>query len=162
VSELAVAAARRLGMDDQQVHNLRRAALLHDVGMLGVPVGLPLRPAPLSEEEVHVLREHPLIGERLLRRFPHLADAAWVLRHAHERFDGSGYPDGLAGEEIPLASRVLHAAIAYHAMVSPRPYREPLRDDEARAELRRVAGTQLDPRIVVAVLAVLEGAPAAV
>jgi diguanylate cyclase (GGDEF)-like protein len=162
VARLAVAAARHLEMDEDRVHDLRRAALLHDVGMLGVPAGLALRPAPLSEEEVHVLREHPLIGERLLRRFPQLTEAAWVLRHAHERFDGKGYPDGLAGEEIPLASRVLHAAIAYHAMVSPRPYREPLRDDEARAELRRVAGTQLDPRVVEAVLAVLEGSRAAV
>jgi polar amino acid transport system substrate-binding protein len=124
--------------------------------MLGIPVGLPLRPAPLSDEEVEVLHEHPIIAQRLLRPIPGLGDAARILRHAYERQDGSGYPDGLAGDQIPLASRVLHAAIAYAAMREPRPWRAPLSDAEARAELRAVAGAQLHPEAVEAVLRALD------
>jgi HD-GYP domain-containing protein (c-di-GMP phosphodiesterase class II) len=156
VAELAVAAGRELGLRDDELDTLRRAALLHDIGMVGIPAGLPLRPAPLSREELAVLHEHPIIAERLLRPIPRLSDAAQVLRHAHERHDGSGYPDGLAGSEIPRASRILHAAIAYAAMRSPRPWRAPLSDTEARAELRRAAGGQLDPEVVDALLRTLD------
>jgi HD-GYP domain-containing protein (c-di-GMP phosphodiesterase class II) len=126
--------------------------------MLGVPVGLPLRPSRLSDEEVDVLREHPLIAHRLLRPIPDLGDAASTVRHAHEGYDGTGYPDGLAGRDIPAASRVLHGAIAYVAMCERRPWRPPLSDQEARAELRRVSGTQLDPQVVDAVLRALDAA----
>ena len=156
VAGLAVAAGRELGLDPGELETLRRAALLHKVGMLGIPAGLPLRPTPLSDEEVEVLREHPIIAQRVLRPIPHLEDAAGILRHAYERHDGSGYPDGLAGDEIPLASRVLHAAIAYAAMREARPWRASLSDAEARAELRTVAGTQLHPDVVDAVLGVLD------
>ncbi len=156
VAGLAVAAGRELGLDPGELETLRRAALLHKVGMLGIPAGLPLRPTPLSDEEVEVLREHPIIAQRVLRPIPHLEDAAGILRHAYERHDGSGYPDGLAGDQIPLASRVLHAAIAYAAMREARPWRASLSDAEARAELRTVAGTQLHPDVVDAVLGVLD------
>jgi hypothetical protein len=156
VADLAVAAGRELGRERDELEPPRRSALLHKVGMLGIPVGLPLRPAPLSDEEVEVLHEHPIIAQRLLRPIPRLGDAARILRHAYERHDGSGYPDGLAGDQIPLASRVLHAAIAYAAMREPRPWRAPLSDAEARAELRAVAGTQLHPEAVEAVLRALD------
>jgi diguanylate cyclase (GGDEF)-like protein len=156
VADLTVATGRELGLDPRELETLHRAALLHKVGMLGIPVGLSLRPTPLSEEEVDVLREHPIIAQRLLRPIPRLGDTAQVLRHAYERHDGSGYPDGLAGDQIPLASRVLHAAIAYGAMREPRPWRPAMTDAEARAELRRAAGTQLHPDVVDAVLRALE------
>jgi diguanylate cyclase (GGDEF)-like protein len=156
VAGLAVAAGRELGLGPGELETLRRAALLHKVGMLGIPAGLSLRPTPLSDEEVDVLREHPIIAQRLLRPIPRLADAARILRHAYERHDGSGYPDGLAGDEIPAAARLLHAAIAYAAMREARPWRAALSDAEARAELRAVAGTQLDPEAVETVLRALD------
>ena len=159
VAGLAVSVGRRLGLSDTESTTLRRAAEVHDLGLIGVPAGLLLRPARLSREEAGILHEHPLIAERLLRAVPGLRDAARVLRHVHERYDGTGYPDRLAGERIPLASRILHAAITFEAMVSPRPYRDPVPVDLARAELRRVAGAQLDPDVVVALEEVLETAP---
>jgi two-component system, cell cycle response regulator len=158
VAELAVAAGRELGLTPDELDTLRHAALLHKVGMLGVPAGLPLRPTPLSAEEVDVVREHPIIAQRLLGPIPRLGPAAVILRHANERHDGTGYPDGLAGDEIPAASRVLHAAIAYAAMREPRPWRAALSDDVARAELQRVAGTQLSPQAVEALLRSLDAA----
>jgi diguanylate cyclase (GGDEF)-like protein len=156
VAELAVAAGRRAGLEGEALETLRDAAMLHNVGMIGVPAGLPLRPAPLGPEEVAIVREAPIIAERLVRAIPHLEDVAWVVRHAHERYDGTGYPDRLAGESIPLASRVLHAAIALEAMLSPRPWRPALSEAEARAEMRRAAGGQLDPDAVEAVLGALD------
>jgi len=105
--------------------------------------------------------QHPLIAERLVRLMPHHRTTARVLRHVHERYDGTGYPDGLAGERIPLASRVLHAAIAFEAMVSSRPYRAPLSFEQAREELRRVARSQLDPEVVEALEAILDSDPPA-
>jgi len=156
VVEVAVATGRVLGLGPEELDGLRHAALLHRVGMLGVPAGLPLRPAPLSDEEMGIVREHPLIAERLLRHVPHLSSVARTLRHAQERHDGAGYPDGLAGEEIPLASRILHAAVAYCAMRAPRPWRAALADHHAREELRRAAGGQLDPDVVEALLRGLE------
>ena len=156
VAALAVSAGRELGLEPDELETLRRAALLHKVGMLGIPAGLPLRPTPLSDDEVDVLREHPIIAQRVLRPIPDLGDAARIVRHAYERHDGSGYPDGLAGDQIPLASRVLHAAIAYAAMREPRPWRASLSEAEARSELRAVAGTQLHPDVVDAVLRALD------
>jgi diguanylate cyclase (GGDEF)-like protein len=156
VAGLAVAAGRELGLDPEELETLRRAALLHKVGMLGIPAGLSLSPTPLSDEEVEVLREHPIIAQRLLRPIPRLEEAARVLRHAYERHDGSGYPDGLAGEQIPPSARVLHAAIAYGAMREARPWRPALNDRETRDEMRRVAGTQLHPDAVDAVLRALD------
>jgi diguanylate cyclase (GGDEF)-like protein len=156
VAELAVATGQELGLSAEVLATLRRAALLHDIGMVGIPAGLPLRPAPLSPDELAVLHEHPIIAERLLRPIPQLSDAGRVLRHAHERYDGKGYPDGLAGSEIPRTSRILHAAIAYAAMRAARPWRPPLSDAEARRELREVASTQLDPEVVDALLRVLD------
>ncbi len=153
LADLAVEGGRRMGLPEDELSSLREAALLNNIGMLGVPAGLPLRPFPLSAEEVEVLREHPIIAQRLLGSVPRLAEAARTLRHAHERHDGLGYPDGLAGDRIPPASRVLHAAIAYTAMRESRPWRPALTVDEARQELQRVSGTQLHPDAVAAVLA---------
>jgi HD-GYP domain-containing protein (c-di-GMP phosphodiesterase class II) len=156
---LARAVGERLGMPAADLATLERAAELHDLGLLGIPAGLLLRPSRLSRDEERVLHEHPLIAERLLSPLPRLREAARVLRHVHERYDGTGYPDALAGAHIPRAARVLHAAIAFEAMVSPRPYRAALSLELAREELARVAGSQLDPDVVTALQSVLESAP---
>lgn len=159
IAELAWQTGRALGLGDEDLRALYLAALFHDVGTVGVPAVLLSHPGELRDEERAVLREHALIGERMLRGLPLLREAAPIVRHEHERFDGAGYPDRLAGEEIPLAARILLACDAFVSMTSPRPWRPARSTASAHAELRRVAGSQLDPRVVDAVLGVL-GAPA--
>jgi HD-GYP domain-containing protein (c-di-GMP phosphodiesterase class II) len=112
-------------------------------------------PGDLRDEERAVLREHASIGERMLRGLPLLSEAAPIVRHEHERFDGTGYPDRLAAEQIPLAARILLACDAFVSMTSPRPWRPPRSTQSAHAELSRVAGTQLDPRVVDVLLGIL-------
>ena len=155
IAELAWQAGRALGLHDDELRALYLAALFHDVGTVGVPAVLLSHPGELRDEERAVLREHALIGERMLRGLPLLAEAAPIVRHEHERFDGAGYPDRLSGDAIPLASRVLLACDAFVSMTSPRPWRPPRSAASAEAELRRVAGTQLDPRVVDALLGIL-------
>ncbi|MDX6650190.1 MAG: hypothetical protein QOJ97_2141 [Solirubrobacteraceae bacterium] len=156
VVELAEATGRALGLPADELETLRHAAQLHKLGMLGVPAGLPLRPSALTPEEMLIVREHPLIAERLLRPIPRLAAVARTLRHLQEHHDGTGYPDSLAGNDIPLTSRILHAAVAYSAMCAARPWRAALPEARAREELRQAAGTQLDPEVVEALLRGLE------
>jgi diguanylate cyclase (GGDEF)-like protein len=155
IAELAWKTGRALSLGDDDLRALYLAALFHDVGTVGVPAVLLGYPGVLREEERAVLRDHVRIGERLLRALPRLREAAPLVRHAHERFDGTGYPDGLAGEEIPLPSRILLACDAYVSMTSPRPWRGARAASAARAELRRVAGAQLDPEVVDALIEVL-------
>src|SRR4051794_29743622 len=152
VQRLSIAVALRLGLDRDEIDEIRTVALLHDVGKIGIPDHVLHNPDPLSREEWAVMRQHPVIGERILEPLPGLASVARAVRHEHERWDGTGYPDGLAGEEIPLAARVVLACDAYHALVSDRPYRMALPQDVALAELEECAGTQFDPRVVVALV----------
>ena len=149
------AVGRRLGMGETDLSALRYAATLHDIGELGVPEAILNKPGPLTDEERPAVERHPLIAEGILSPVEFLADALPLVRAAHERWDGAGYPDGLAGEQIPLGARVLFACDCYDAMTAERPYRSALRAPQAQAELRRVAGTQLDPRVVEALLGVL-------
>jgi putative nucleotidyltransferase with HDIG domain len=155
VVDLAKTVAAALGLDEVDVERVGHAALLHDIGKVGMPDRVLHKPGPLAGEEWDVMREHPVIGERILRAIPGMGCVAHVVRHEHERFDGKGYPDGLAGEEIPLGSRIILACDAYHAMTSDRPYRAGMPHDQAIAELVRCAGTQFDPRIVAALVALL-------
>ncbi|HST42246.1 MAG TPA: HD domain-containing phosphohydrolase, partial [Conexibacter sp.] len=147
---------RALDLDDDERRALYLAALFHNVGTVGVPAALLAHPGELHEEERAILREHPLIGERMLRALPLLRDAAPIVRHEHERWDGAGYPDGLAGEQIPLAARILLACDVFVSMTSPRPWRPPRPAAAARAELRRVSGAQLDGRVVDTLLELLD------
>ena len=142
-------------MSEAELSALRYAATLHDIGELGVPEAILNKPGPLTEDERPAVEQHPLIGEGILSPIEFLADALPLVRAAHERWDGSGYPDGLAGEQIPLGARVLFACDCYEAMTSERPYRPALTPQAAEVELRQVAGTQLDPRVVEALLEVL-------
>src|SRR3954447_4862438 len=157
VQRLAVAVADRLGLTREQVQQIRTVALLHDIGKIGIPDDILHKPTRLDDAEWQLMREHPAIGERILRPLPGLADVATAVRHEHERGDGGGYPDGLAGDAIPLASRVVLACDAWHALVSDRPYRKALDFETALAEMRDCAGTQFDPTVVEALVECVQG-----
>jgi diguanylate cyclase (GGDEF)-like protein len=156
---LARRVAERLGLSDAAVAEVEAVALLHDVGKIGMPDSILRKPGKLDEHEWAVVREHPLIGERILRQVPGLDRVASGVRHEHERWDGEGYPDGLTREAIPLTSRITLVCDAYHAMTSDRPYRQRMTHEAAAAELRDGAGTQFDPAVVRALLDAL-GVPA--
>jgi diguanylate cyclase (GGDEF)-like protein/putative nucleotidyltransferase with HDIG domain len=152
VVEMAKTVAAALGLDELDVERVGHAALLHDIGKVGVPDRILHKSGPLAGDEWELMREHPLIGERILRAIPGLGSVARMVRHEHERFDGGGYPDGLRGDEIPIGSRIILACDAYHAMTSHRSYRDAMAHDEAVAELVRGAGSQFDPKVISALL----------
>ena len=158
-SELAIRVGRRLGMSSHEIDLLAQIAVLHDVGKLGIPTGVLLKPGPLDVAELALMREHPVIGERILSGIAGLGDVARAVRCEHERWDGHGYPDGLAGEQIPLAARIVFASDAWHAMTSDRPYRAAMPHAAALEQLRMGAGSQFDPRVAQALLEIL-GDPA--
>jgi diguanylate cyclase (GGDEF)-like protein/PAS domain S-box-containing protein len=157
VAELAELVGRELGLPETLQGDLRLAGLLHDVGTIAVAGAVLSKPGPLEEHEWVVLREHPSIGADMVARIPGLARTQLAIRHHHERFDGQGYPDRLAGEAIPMAARVLATVDAYTAMTEERPYRTARDRVDALEELRRNAGTQLDPVVVEALCRVLAG-----
>jgi two-component system cell cycle response regulator len=150
VAEMCVAVALDLGMDEGELPVLRSAGALHDIGKLAIPDAILSKPGPLTEDEWQFVRRHTTIGERILRSAPALANVAPIVRSVHERFDGGGYPDAIAGEQIPLASRIVAVCDAFQAMISPRPYRAAMSQEGALAELRRCAGRQFDPMVASA------------
>jgi hypothetical protein len=152
VVNLASAVARRLGLEDQQVREVEQVALLHDIGKVGIPDAILQKRTALDEREWELMRQHPAVGGRILAGTRTLAHLAPAVNAEHERFDGGGYPAGLRGQAIPLASRITFACDAYHAMTSDRPYRAALDPDAARGELRAGSGTQFDPEVVAALL----------
>ncbi len=135
VVDLAARVGESLALDAEQVARLRTAALLHDIGKVGVPDEILHKPGPLDEREWEIMRQHPVIGERIIRAIPGMGAIARAVRHEHERWDGGGYPDGLSGEQVPIEARIILACDAYHAMISNRPYREAMSHREAMAEL---------------------------
>jgi diguanylate cyclase (GGDEF)-like protein/putative nucleotidyltransferase with HDIG domain len=157
VIDMSGAVARNLGLNAPEVERIRSAALLHDIGKVAIPDEILHKPGPLTTEEWRLMREHPVIGERILRVLPGLGSVARIVRHEHERWDGGGYPDGLAGEAIPLGSRIIIAADTYHAITSDRPYRAAKSHSEAVEELTRCAGTQFDPRVTEVLIGHLYG-----
>jgi putative nucleotidyltransferase with HDIG domain len=148
VSGYSVAAGRRLRLDKAQLEQLALAALLHDIGKIGTPDTVLLKPTPLDEEERALLQAHSERGARMLARVPEMEDVASAVRHHHEHWDGTGHPAGLAGEQIPLASRIICVADAYDAMTSPRPFRDAFDHETAVARIREGAGTHFDPEVV--------------
>ncbi len=148
VSRLAVAVGRELGFDAEEIDVLRRAAQFHDIGKIAIPEAILRKPAALNETEWELMRTHTLVGERLLGTFPSMAPVARLVRASHERWDGGGYPDGKAGEEIPLGARVITICDAFDAMRSQRSYTTQRDQQSALAELREGAGTQFDPQLV--------------
>jgi HD-GYP domain-containing protein (c-di-GMP phosphodiesterase class II) len=155
VSRVAVEVGRRLGLEGEALDAVRYAALLHDVGKIGIPDGILLKPGKLMAEEFSIIQKHAAIGRDLVGRVPALSHLGDVILHHHERFDGSGYPDGLSGEGIPLVSRIIGIVDAFDAMTTPRPYRNPVGSVAAFEEIRRCAGSQFDPVIVDVVTQVL-------
>jgi HD-GYP domain-containing protein (c-di-GMP phosphodiesterase class II) len=136
---------------------LERAALLHDVGKIGIELDTLSSPMQLSAEEVRLIRRHPVLGSELVSDVEFLADIVPVIRHHHERFDGAGYPDGLAGVDIPLLARLMAVADSYDAMTSNRAYRPAMTQEQALVEIERVAGTQLDQQIALQFTSMLAG-----
>ncbi len=155
IAELALQVGLRLGLDPARFDSLIYAALLHDLGKVGVPDAILLKPGALSEAEWETMRRHPSIGRRALERIDLLRDAAEIVEQHHERFDGNGYPHGLAGEAIRIEARIIAVVDAFDAMTTTRPYRPALSRAQALAELRRCAGSQFDPRVVEALLSVV-------
>jgi diguanylate cyclase (GGDEF)-like protein len=156
VSRLAVSVGHKLDLDAEQLDELARAADLHDIGKVGMPDALLQKPSALDGEEWDLVRQHTLIGERILSAAPALRPVARIVRSSHERWDGAGYPDGLAGNAIPLGARIVAVCDAYDAMISDRCYRPGRSAAGARDELLREAGRQFDPDVVAAALEVLE------
>ncbi len=156
VAILAQATALHLGLSEPDVRRVRLAAELHDVGKSAIPDEILNKPASLDGAEWDLIRAHTVIGERIIRAAPSLADVAGLVRSSHERVDANGYPDGLSGDAIPLGARIIAVCDAFDAMISPRPYREPVTISEALSELRRCRGTQFDPPIVDAFCTLIE------
>ena len=144
--------ARELRLAKVDLPTLRRGALLHDLGKIGMPDEILRKAGELASSEWTIMKRHPAYGARILAGIPFLSGAAEIVRHHHERYDGSGYPDGLAGEEIPLGARIFALADAFDAMTSDRPYRKAMSLDDALAEIKRCAGAQFDPAIATAFL----------
>ena len=163
VVELATRVAGRLGLDQDAMRDVEQVALLHDIGKVGIPDAILQKQGPLDEQEWQLMRQHPIVGEHIIAGTPGLSHLAPAMRAEHEHWDGGGYPDGLAGEEIPLASRITLACDALNAMTNDRPYRPAMSVERALEKLRSGAGTQFDPRTVQALLAEVGavGAPAA-
>ena len=149
VAEIAKKIAQRMNLSSRLVERIYIAALLHDIGKVGIPDYVLNKPTTLTKEEFEIVKQHPIKGEAILKEIGRFRfkEAKWV-RHHHERWDGKGYPDGLKGEEIPLPSRIIAVADVYEAMVSDRPYRKALSKEEAIKQLREMRGTALDPQIV--------------
>ncbi len=155
VAALATDVARLMGLPEEEVAVVRQVAFLHDIGKVAIPESILKKQEPLDDAEREALREHVAIGARMVDSIRGLFHLAPLIRATHERWDGTGYPDGLSGEEIPVASRIVHACDAWHAMTSDRPYREAL-GREALDELQRNMGTQFDPRVVRALVKVVK------
>jgi diguanylate cyclase (GGDEF)-like protein len=153
VAGLALRVARQLGLTGEQLDEVARAAELHDVGKVGIPDSILNKPGPLDETEWEFMHQHTILGERILNAAPALRPVARLVRSSHERWDGTGYPDQLAAEAIPLGARIIAVCDAYEAMTADRPYRKALTPQAARRELSANAGTQFDPAVVAAFLA---------
>jgi diguanylate cyclase (GGDEF)-like protein len=156
ITDLALKVGESLGLEQKELKRLELGALFHDIGKIGIPSSILLKPGPLSPQERQVIETHPVLGERILAPIEQLGEVRRIVRSCHERFDGGGYPDGLVGEEIPIESRIVFACDAYHAMTTDRPYRDALGADEARRRLEEAAGTQFDPRVVEALLRIVD------
>jgi two-component system cell cycle response regulator len=159
VGKLSRDVGRRLGLDAELLDLTLRTGELHDVGKVAVPTSVLSKPGPLTDDEWALIRNHTVIGQRILNAAPALQAVAKFVRSTHERYDGSGYPDGLSGQEIPLTSRIVSACDSLHAMISRRPYQREMPEAQACQELTRCAGTQFDPQVVEALLAELASQP---
>jgi HD-GYP domain-containing protein (c-di-GMP phosphodiesterase class II) len=148
LAEWALHVARELGLEEEQLQDIEIAALLHDIGKVGIPDAILQKPGRLTPDEYELMKKHPEYGWAVLRRVPGMRSASLMILHHHESFDGTGYPGGLQGQEIPVGSRIVSVIDAFDAMVSCRPYRKGLGFDEASRRIREASGTQFDPDVV--------------
>jgi len=155
VAELAVKIGQEMGLSQGEIEKIDIAARVHDIGKIAVPDAILLKPAPLTEEEWEVMKRHPLISTELIEGLEIYTPVADAVRHEHERWDGSGYPDGLKGEEIPLLARIIAAADIYNALTTSRPYREALTREQVVETIRNMRGKDLDPIVTDALLRVI-------
>jgi HD-GYP domain-containing protein (c-di-GMP phosphodiesterase class II) len=155
ITDLALRVGDELDLDKRGLKRLELGALLHDIGKIGIPSNILSKPGRLTAEERALIETHPELGERIIAPIDRLQEVRTIVRHCHERWDGRGYPDKIAGEEIPLESRIVFVCDAYHAMTTDRPYRKRLSHPEAVRRLREGAGTQFDSRVVEVCLSVL-------
>jgi diguanylate cyclase (GGDEF)-like protein len=156
ITDMAIQVGAALGLEATALKRLELGALFHDIGKIGIPSAILAKPGRLTAEERAVMQTHPELGERIIAPIERLEDVRPIVRHCHEHYDGSGYPDRRAGEEIPLESRIILVCDAFHAMTTDRPYRKRLSDAEACRRLRAAAGTQFDPNVVDVYLEVLK------
>jgi HD-GYP domain-containing protein (c-di-GMP phosphodiesterase class II) len=156
ITDLALKVGEELGLEPHELKRLELGALFHDIGKIGIPPSVLTKAGPLTPEERALVQTHPVVGEGILAPIEQLQEVRRIVRCAHEHYDGTGYPDGISGESIPLESRIVLACDAYHAMTTDRPYRRSLGVDEARRRLVEASGTQFDPQVVDALLRVLE------
>jgi HD-GYP domain-containing protein (c-di-GMP phosphodiesterase class II) len=150
----ALAVAHAHGMTEAETRDIEHGVILHDIGKIGIPDSILLKPGPLTPDEWKVMRTHPAVGRRLVEHIPFLAGAVPIVYHHHERWDGNGYPDGLRGEHIPLGARIFAVADALDAMTFDRPYSRAVSLEAARAEIDRCAGTHFDPAVVATFLSI--------
>jgi diguanylate cyclase (GGDEF)-like protein len=148
ITDLALRVGEQLGLDGPALKRLELGALFHDIGKIGIPATILAKPGRLTAEERAIIQEHPVLGERIIAPIARLEEVRPIVRHCHEHFDGSGYPDKLAGEDIPVEARIILCCDAFHAMTSDRPYRKRLSKAEAIRRLEQSAGTQFDPTVV--------------
>ncbi len=160
ITDTSLLVGQELGLDGETLKRLELGALFHDIGKIGIPNSILLKPGPLTEDERTLIETHPELGAKIIAPIDQLQDVCGIVRACHERWDGGGYPDRKAGEEIPLEARIIFACDAFHAMTTDRPYRDALDREEALRRLGQAAGTQFDPRVVDVCLRVLERAPA--
>ncbi len=156
ITDLALKVGEELGLEPHALKRLELGALFHDIGKIGIPPLILMKAGPLTPEERSLVQTHPVVGERILAPIEQLGEVRHIVRCAHEHYDGTGYPDGISGETIPLESRIVLASDAYHAMTTDRPYRRSLGVDEARRRLVEASGSQFDPQVVDALLRVLD------
>jgi HD-GYP domain-containing protein (c-di-GMP phosphodiesterase class II) len=150
VGTMAALVAEEMGLNDEDVRQIRQAGELHDIGKIAIPDSILNKDGPLSESEWEFMRRHTVIGERILAAAPALANVGLLVRGSHERFDGEGYPDQTTGREIPLGARIVAVCDTFDAMTSDRPYRSARQVEEALTELRACSGSQFDPKVVAA------------
>jgi HD-GYP domain-containing protein (c-di-GMP phosphodiesterase class II) len=155
VSEYAVRIANKLGLDEHLIKDIKDAAELHDVGKIGISDDILKKASSLTGEEARIMNKHPIIGEAIIKPVRRLSSLCDIVRHHHEWIDGSGYPDGLKGDEISIGAKILCVIDSFDAMTTDRPYRKALSLNEAKAELKRYVGIRYDPKVVEVFLSIL-------